>query len=305
MEYFEGMDPENPGKYLRETLIGIEKHFDVVITVHDCRGLLYSKSGEHIFEDHRCHTHPFCTALRYSMPFWHTYCKRNCLFKAESLARETFRPYLHKCWKGGTELIVPGERNGSLVLLMYAGVFREAGDVPPECLPESVQKEFYALKELHREDLEQLSRVLFTFGQSVIYCSTELCRKNDHRKMSSRRHEIRRFLTENAHREITLEDLAAELCLSPSRTSHLVKMLFTVPFRDLLEDERMTRAKNMLLNSEMPLKTIAEAIGFRNEFYFSKVFRLHYGIPPGRFRRMRQTDDVEKKSRRREAAGKT
>ena len=93
MEYFDVMDPENPGKYLRETLICIEKRFGVVITIHDCRGLLYSKSGEHIFEDHRRHTHPFCTALRYSMPFWHTYCNRSCLFEAESLAREAFRQH--------------------------------------------------------------------------------------------------------------------------------------------------------------------------------------------------------------------
>lgn len=295
MEYFDVMDPENPGKYLRETLICIEKRFGVVITIHDCRGLLYSKSGEHIFEDHRRHTHPFCTALRYSMPFWHTYCNRSCLFEAESLAREAFRPYLHKCWKGGTELIVPGVRNGSLVFLMYAGVFRETGETPPEILPKSVKQEFCALKELDRETLEQLSRVLFTFGQSVIYCSTELCRKEDRRRMSSRRHEIRRFLTENAHGEVVLEDLAAYLALSPSRTSHLVKKLFTVPFRSLLEDERMTRAKNMLLNTEMPLKTIAGAVGFRNVFYFSQVFRKHYGIPPGRFRQTHCTGSHIKK----------
>ena len=304
MEYFEGMDQENPGEYLRKTLVCIEECFKVVITVHDCRGLLYSKSGEHIFEDHRRHAHPFCTALRYSMPFWHTFCNRHCLFEAESLARERFLPYLHKCWKGGTELIVPGMRNGSLVLLLFAGVFREAGETPPEILPESVKREFYALRELNRKELEQLSRVLFTFGQSVVYCSTELCREGERRKTSSRRHEIRRFLTENAHKEVTLEDLAAYLGLSPSRTSHLVKILFTVPFRNLLEDERMTRAKNMLLNSEMPLKAIAEAVGIRNEFYFSQVFRKHYGLPPGQFRRIQQTKILQKKSRRREAAGK-
>lgn len=285
MEYFEEMDPDNPGEYLRKTLICIEERFDTVITIHDCRGLLYGKSGKHIFEDHRKHTHPFCSALRYSIPFWNTNCNRNCLFEAESLARETFQPYLHKCWKGGTELIVPAARNGSLLLLMYAGVFREPGETAPETLPDSVKKEFYTLKQLDRAELEQLSRILFTFGQSVMYCSTELSRERDHQKASFRRHEIRHFLAENAHGDIVLEDLAGYLCLSPSRTSHLVKTLFTVPFRKLLEDERMTRAKNMLLHTEFPLKTIAEAVGFKNVFYFSQVFRKHYDIPPGQFRR--------------------
>ena len=49
--------------------------------------------------------------------------------------------------------------------------------------------------------------------------------------------------------------------------------------------ERMTRARNLLLSTEYPLKTIAQATGFSNEFYFSRCFRDFYGMPPGEYRR--------------------
>jgi len=34
----------------------------------------------------------------------------------------------------------------------------------------------------------------------------------------------------------------------------------------------------------MSIKSIAEVLGFANEYYFNSVFRLHEGYPPGVFR---------------------
>lgn len=285
MDFFKPIDPDNPGKFLYETVRILEREFEVVITIHDCRGLLYDLSGEHIFEENRRHTHPFCRHQRNSQPYWNTYCNRYCLFEAESLAREHDMPFLHRCWKGGYELIVPVSKNGSLLMLIYAGVFRAPGEEAPELLTDSAKKEFRALKILNRERLESLNHLLCCFGKSVLYCTSSLRQERDRQLVSYRRHEIRQFLADHVHEGIQLEDLASALNLSASRTSHLVKKLFTVPFRTLLEDERMTRAKNMLLHTEFPLKTIAEAVGFRNVFYFNQVFRRRCGTPPGRFRR--------------------
>ena len=84
---------------------------------------------------------------------------------------------------------------------------------------------------------------------------------------------------------MSLEDLAERMNLSPSRTSHLVRKFFGYSFQELVMIERMTRARNLLLSTEYPLKAIAQATGFSNEFYFSRCFRDFYGMPPGEYRR--------------------
>ena len=53
------------------------------------------------------------------------------------------------------------------------------------------------------------------------------------------------------------------------------------PIKDL-NKMRVERAKVMLLTSDMKLGEIAQILGFKNEYYFSKVFKRTEGIPPGK-----------------------
>ena len=64
-----------------------------------------------------------------------------------------------------------------------------------------------------------------------------------------------------------------------------VMALAYIPFHVLLLEERLTRACNLLRTTEMPLKAVAAAVGFSNEFYFNRLFAREYGRPPGEFRR--------------------
>ena len=40
----------------------------------------------------------------------------------------------------------------------------------------------------------------------------------------------------------------------------------------------------MLIDEERPIKEISSALGFANEYYFSRFFRKHTGVPPGQYR---------------------
>ncbi len=293
MKFFECLNPENPGDYLNRILEDLEKRFQVTITLHDSRGLLYNGHGNHVFQDRRKHRHPFCMAQRYSTPFWNSCCLKDCFLGAESLARENFHPFLHPCWKGCVELLVPIPHRNTLFLLIYAGLFRMESSTPPEKLPDPLKEDFRNLPVADPAKLEELSRMLRMFGETVIACSGNLHREEDAERKSFRRHDIRNFLTENAHRSLKLNDLAEYLSLSTSRTGHLVRELFQTPFQDLLERERMIRAKHLLLQTEFPLKKIAEQIGMKNEYYFNQIFRKKYGIPPGRYRRIVRKEDSE------------
>jgi transcriptional regulator GlxA family with amidase domain len=51
---------------------------------------------------------------------------------------------------------------------------------------------------------------------------------------------------------------------------------------------RLSRAKVMLAHSKLPLKAVASACGFADEYYFSSVFRRIEGLPPGGYRERAQ-----------------
>ncbi|MEO5914218.1 MAG: AraC family transcriptional regulator [Luteolibacter sp.] len=47
---------------------------------------------------------------------------------------------------------------------------------------------------------------------------------------------------------------------------------------------RMEHASRMLLESDAPVKSVAAALGFKDAFHFSRVFKSVHHVPPSRFR---------------------
>ena len=47
---------------------------------------------------------------------------------------------------------------------------------------------------------------------------------------------------------------------------------------------RMMRAKQLLANSDMSIKEIANQVGFNDNMYFSRAFKKHFGINPTDFK---------------------
>ena len=135
---FEAIDAASPGKSLAAALQAFERKHGVHLTLHDCRGIFYHADGTPFFPGRYMHIHPYCITGRFETPGWNRRCHEECMLRAEAAADRLRRPFLHSCWKGVTELIVPLERNGSLALLLYAGAFRTPGTELPEELPEEV-----------------------------------------------------------------------------------------------------------------------------------------------------------------------
>jgi two-component system response regulator YesN len=48
---------------------------------------------------------------------------------------------------------------------------------------------------------------------------------------------------------------------------------------------RMGRAKDLLIDIEIPIHEIAERLGYKDSSYFSKAFRNYFGCWPTEFRR--------------------
>ncbi|MDC7226609.1 MAG: helix-turn-helix domain-containing protein [Spirochaetales bacterium] len=95
------------------------------------------------------------------------------------------------------------------------------------------------------------------------------------------------FVRENFQNKISLDEAAAYVNLSPSYLSKLFKKELDQNFNAYLNQVRVEKSKNYLLNTEIPLVDIAGMCGFEDQSYFSKVFKKFTGNSPGKFRETR------------------
>jgi len=83
---------------------------------------------------------------------------------------------------------------------------------------------------------------------------------------------------------LMLEDLAAEAGMSKF---HFVRRFRRAAGRTPMEELRLVRleaAKALVLTTPLPLKTVAARTGLGSEYHLSRLFRKHFGHPPGALR---------------------
>ncbi|MGI6285767.1 response regulator [Neomoorella humiferrea] len=95
-----------------------------------------------------------------------------------------------------------------------------------------------------------------------------------------------RFIEANFHRDLTLEEVAQQVYLSPCYFSRLFKQVKGQNFIDYLTRVRLGAAKELLLNTELPVAAIAERVGYHDARYFGQVFKKQEGYTPGVFRKI-------------------
>jgi AraC-like DNA-binding protein len=83
---------------------------------------------------------------------------------------------------------------------------------------------------------------------------------------------------------VTLKEAAEHAGIGYDHLRHAVKSLRGRSLVRYLTEVRIERAKTLLSHSQLSLKEIATLCGFRDEYYFSAVFRRFARMPPGRYR---------------------
>jgi AraC-like DNA-binding protein len=86
-------------------------------------------------------------------------------------------------------------------------------------------------------------------------------------------------------RRWTVAELSRKVGLSRAAFARLFKIeTGESPLRHLTR-QRLERAAELLLDSELSLAEIAERVGYDSEFAFNRAFKRHHGVAPGVFRR--------------------
>ena len=103
-------------------------------------------------------------------------------------------------------------------------------------------------------------------------------------KIASPERRVRAYLERNYRGHVTIGAIARELGISESKLSHRYRAECGESVFGTLLRIRVEQSLPLLLKG-MPLKVVAAETGFNSEFYYSKVFRRHFGVPPARYRK--------------------
>lgn len=83
----------------------------------------------------------------------------------------------------------------------------------------------------------------------------------------------------------TVEEMAAQSKISPSRLHTVYKAAFgTTPMSDVI-DARMRYAVSLLRTTNASIKDISAICGYNDEFHFIRQFKSRYGLPPNEYRK--------------------
>jgi YesN/AraC family two-component response regulator len=88
-------------------------------------------------------------------------------------------------------------------------------------------------------------------------------------------------------KSLNLTGVADIVKVNPSYLSRIFSREMGIPFQDYLTRIRVRRAKEMIINTDMPFYTISESVGFGSVLSFNRSFKKIEGANPKDFRKNR------------------
>jgi len=270
------------------------------VTVHDIVGTL----GPFLAPNRFHHRSPICVAVKAQRP---EACVHYDIVRVRRELVNLPEGRIHICHAGVVECVVPVFENEKLKWVLFAGPRFPAPDLALTLLPQKTAwlkpcwAKGAALPAAVREDeaqlilehLRQLAVRLNVWVREMKLNSTMTRSVADGSasgsmtsvgSMNLRRVIILRFIEEKYSEPMTLSMLARRLCLSESRTSHVVQRTCHASFRELVIRKRLGVAVDLLRQSGMSVLEVAMASGFEDVTHFHRLFRRRIGTSPGRFR---------------------
>ncbi|WP_187442192.1 helix-turn-helix domain-containing protein [Sutcliffiella horikoshii] len=136
--------------------------------------------------------------------------------------------------------------------------------------------------------LEMIEEQMLFYELLYLVCKERETRK----KLKDTKEKIQEailYIQNHYQDELTREGLAEMVGFSPGYFSQAFKKVVGSSPIDYLNEVRIKKAKEMLITSQHRLKTVANSVGYQDEFYFSRLFKKSTGISPTLYVRKSRT----------------
>lgn len=88
----------------------------------------------------------------------------------------------------------------------------------------------------------------------------------------------------NKSKSRTVEDYASELCISPKYLSVICKKSSGKTANEWIREHTLEEIRYYLKQTDLPIKQVADQLGFANPSFFGKYVKEHFGMTPIQFR---------------------
>lgn len=95
------------------------------------------------------------------------------------------------------------------------------------------------------------------------------------------------------NQDISLDELAESLYLTPSYLSVLFKQETGQNFIKYLTNYRIDKARELLVSEDYKINMIGEMVGYANSSYFCQIFKNYYGMTPMQYREQQRGEADE------------
>nr|WP_325199081.1 response regulator [uncultured Oscillibacter sp.] len=94
------------------------------------------------------------------------------------------------------------------------------------------------------------------------------------------------YIARHCAEKLTLQEVADHCFVSQWHLSKLLNKHLGKPFYDLLNAERVRRAKELLEDPALRISEVAEQVGYADTAHFSRVFKKSEGVSAGEWRNL-------------------
>lgn len=238
-----------------------------------------------LFESHP----PFCRAIN-DCPEGHARCVACDRWKVESYRAERGFQF-YRCHAGICEAVMPlYDKNNPLAYLIF-GCFLDDSPVEEQWArtrasldwypggPDALRDAFFRFRQYSPGELKAYAELLEALAAYIqLKGMISTAGQTDLQKLEL-------YLDQHYMEKLSLASVSAQLHMGRTKLCRLAKELSggrTLTW--LIARRRIEEAKSLLLQSDLSIAAVAEAVGISDYNYFSRVFRSLTGTTPRNFR---------------------
>lgn len=167
-------------------------------------------------------------------------------------------------------------------------VFKELGitEEQPMLYPGDKNSELLVCMEKLLQECEQEYKTIgnmYTLLQVMKACA-EIKEKREVKPQQDYVGTIKRYIEYRYAEDVKISELAEHCGLNRSYMTKCFTQDTGVSPKEYLMQYRMTKAKELLANAEVPVSNVAYAVGYSDPLAFSKMFKKQEGLSPSEYR---------------------
>lgn len=95
---------------------------------------------------------------------------------------------------------------------------------------------------------------------------------------------VKHYVDEHYLENIVIKDLTRRFGVTSNYLSTLFKQATDCSLKEYIISKKMSKAKELLKETNLQINEVAEGIGYDNEHYFSRIFKQKVGLTPSQYR---------------------